>query len=118
MTREEKVEQAAQQWAKDLTDLSGRNRLLYYKDLKAGTLDLANAAPAAVKTLITKGKVRLSRLFPSEQLANDAMQRTRAIHRKALGEFRGARCEHTLSCLENGYLGNAVPTTQRGRDRT
>ncbi|MCY4103076.1 MAG: hypothetical protein OXG55_07445 [bacterium] len=43
MTRIERVRRAAQQWARDLTDVSGRNRLLHYRHLKLGTLDLAGA---------------------------------------------------------------------------
>jgi len=34
MNRRETVERAAEQWAKELTDESGRNRLLYYRVLK------------------------------------------------------------------------------------
>ncbi|MDE0115751.1 MAG: hypothetical protein OXT07_03930 [bacterium] len=33
MNRRETVERAAEQWAKELTDESGRNRLLYYRVL-------------------------------------------------------------------------------------
>src|SRR5215469_2957769 len=34
------VAAAQEQWASALTDLGGRNTLLYYKDRRAGTLDL------------------------------------------------------------------------------
>src|SRR5438105_14756410 len=37
------VAAAQQQWIAALTDLGGRNTLLYYKDRRAGTLDLADA---------------------------------------------------------------------------
>jgi hypothetical protein len=41
--RLELVRTAQQQWIAALTDLGGRNTLLYYKDRRAGTLDLAQA---------------------------------------------------------------------------
>jgi hypothetical protein len=39
---------AQQQWIAALTDLGGRNTLLYDKDRRAGTLDLAQADPEAL----------------------------------------------------------------------
>ena len=41
----------AGQWIDALTDLGGRNTLLYYKDRRAGTLDLAEADPDAARAL-------------------------------------------------------------------
>jgi hypothetical protein len=37
---------AQESWVSALTDLGGRNTLLYYKDRRSGTLDLATADPA------------------------------------------------------------------------
>lgn len=37
------VRAAVQTWTGHLIDLGGRNQLLYYRDLKVGTLDLAGA---------------------------------------------------------------------------
>ena len=34
------IEKACEQWIQELTDLSRRNNLLYYRDLKVGTLEL------------------------------------------------------------------------------
>ena len=42
------VRAAQQQWIAALTDLGGRNTLLYYKDQRASTLDLAQADPEAM----------------------------------------------------------------------
>ena len=50
-------------WAAALTDLGGRNTLLYYKDRRAGTLDLTGAAPEALDRLLRTGSIRLTRLF-------------------------------------------------------
>ena len=47
--RLELVAAAGRQWTDALTDLGGRNTLLYYKDRRAGTLDLAAADPDALE---------------------------------------------------------------------
>ncbi|MXW41907.1 MAG: DUF4011 domain-containing protein [Acidimicrobiia bacterium] len=88
MNCRETVERAVEQWARDLTDESGRNRLLYYKDLKSGTLDLAEAAPRVVDRLRSGKKVQLSQLFLApdsvdQGLMADATKRARSISRKA-----------------------------------
>ena len=76
-----------------LTDLGGRNTLLYYKDRRAGTLDLAGADPEALDRFIQHGSIRLTRLFKDADLRADAIRRVQAIHRKAreLLEERGIR---------------------------
>ena len=89
------VSQAAERWAKDLTDVSGRNRLLFYRDLKVGTLNLTDAHPGELARLLSSvpGKqIRLRRLFSGpgtndQDLADDAVRRARAISRKALENF-------------------------------
>ena len=95
MSRVETVDRAAQGWAKDLTDVSGRNRLLYYRPLKLGTLDLGSAEPTAVRRLLAAkpgSSVPLSTLFrggPDEGDGSvvNAVRRARAISRKATENF-------------------------------
>ena len=73
MSRLDTVGSASDQWVHQLTDMSGRNRLLYYRHLKVGTLDLTGADPAALKRLLMGDPgtaVRLSKLFPAA--ADDA----------------------------------------------
>ena len=82
MNRRETVERAAAQWAKELTDESGRNRLLYYKELKAGTLSLDDAHTTALRHLLNGKKVQAQALF-REELYDDALRRIRAVKRKA-----------------------------------
>jgi len=60
--RLELVRTAQQQWIAALTDLGGRNTLLYYKDRRAGTLDLARADPEALDRFTQTGSIRLTRL--------------------------------------------------------
>ena len=45
--RERLVKDAARQWTDQLMDVSGRNQLLFYRDLKVGTLDLEDAERTA-----------------------------------------------------------------------
>jgi hypothetical protein len=58
--RLELVQAAQQQWIAALTDLGGRNTLLYYKDRRAGTLDLAHADPEALDRFTRTGSTRLT----------------------------------------------------------
>src|SRR5260370_20825307 len=77
------VRAAQQQWIAALTDLGGRNTLLYYKDRRASTLDLAQADPEAMDRFTGTGSIRLTRLFKDVHLRADAIRRMQAIHRKA-----------------------------------
>ena len=86
MSRRETVERAAEQWAKELTDESGRNRLLYYRVLKRGTLELDQAVPSVRKRLLNGKKVHAQALFPGE-LFDDALRSIRAVSRKATSNY-------------------------------
>ncbi len=129
MNRRETVERATTQWARDLTDESGRNRLLYYRDLKIGTLDLAEADPRAVDRLRNGRKVLLSQLFPApvdddyltlefedqtdngdQDLVAEAIKRARSISRKAQEYFE----EKGIQTLFLGW-GMATWTAQSTR---
>src|SRR5215472_1798087 len=57
------IEAAQESWVSALTDLGGRNTLLYFKDRRSGTLDLAGADPAALEHFSRTGSIRLTRLF-------------------------------------------------------
>ncbi len=60
--RAELIEAARARWIDALTDLGGRNTLLYYKDRRAGTLDLAAADPGALDRFCRTGAIRLTKL--------------------------------------------------------
>ena len=111
------ISQAVNRWANDLTDVTGRNRLLYYRELKRGTLNLTNANRGTLSQLLSSApgqKTRLRRLFANTATADtatadtdtdtadttssepgpdsaepvsDALTRARAISRKALENF-------------------------------
>src|SRR5664279_4753825 len=92
--RRQQMSDAVQTWSGQLIDLGGRNQLLFYRDLKVGTLDLADAAPVAVDALMDGRTVTLIRLFAPEVLA-DRLKRARAIRnksREALEERGIATC--------------------------
>src|SRR5215472_14825842 len=91
--RAELIAAAQARWISTLTDLGGRNTLLYYKDRRAGTLDLAGADPDMLERFCRTGSIRLTRLFTDADLRADAIRRVQAIYRKAkeLQEERGIR---------------------------
>jgi very-short-patch-repair endonuclease len=104
-----RVRQAASKWIGQLVDLSGRNTLLYYKDLKVGTLDLGGGEPGAVDVLLSGRTVRLSWLFPDSTALAGAARRTRTIRAKAIELFE----ERGIQTL---YLARGIATwdNQRG----
>jgi very-short-patch-repair endonuclease len=112
------VTAAQQRWIEALTDLGGRNTLLYYKDRRAGTLDLAHADPEALQRFLKTGHIRLTRLFMDVDERADAIRRMQTIHRKAreLLEERGIRAGYLASGMarwDEFYLEPAAPVLLR-----
>ncbi|MBN9624391.1 MAG: hypothetical protein J0H06_15845, partial [Actinobacteria bacterium] len=58
------VERAVESWKTELIDLSGRNRLLYMRDLRGGTLSFDESSRAALMELVAGKRVALSRIVP------------------------------------------------------
>ncbi len=113
------IEAAQARWVAALTDLGGRNTLLYYKDRRAGTLDLAAADPAALQRFLRTGSIRLTRLFHDVDVRADAIRRVQAIHRKAreLLEERGIRAGYLAAGIAHWdelFLEPAAPVLLRG----
>ena len=82
---DEAVSRALRSWTNQLIDTGGRNRLLYFKHLKRGTLDLGpdSGADLRVAGALQRGHtVKLSACFPEDNGA-DASLRARWILRKA-----------------------------------
>ena len=113
------VAAAQRQWTDGLTDLGGRNTLLYYKDRRAGTLDLADADPDVVERFEKTGHVRLTKLFPGDpDIRADAIRRMQAIYRKAreLQEERGIKAGYLATGLarwDELFLEPAAPVLLR-----
>ena len=113
------VEAAQARWIAALTDLGGRNTLLYYKDRRAGTLDLAAADPTALEGFLQTGSIRLTRLFHDADARADAIRRVQAIYRKAreLLEERGIRAGYLATGMarwDELFLEPAAPVLLRG----
>lgn len=102
------MERAAKVWKDQLVDLGGRNTLLYYKDLKQGTLDLSadRAHTLGVQQLLAGSTVRLSNLFDPSDLPA-AAKRARTVAAKATENFE----ERGLTTLHLAW-GMATWTTQ------
>jgi hypothetical protein len=96
-----RVRRAIGIWRKQLIDLGARNNLLYFRDLRQGTISFDDAEPRVVNELLARRKVRLSRLFPDSITAQ--AKRARTIRKKAqeLFEERG---------LETLYLACGLAT--------
>src|ERR1700730_5961397 len=77
------VAAAVAEWRAALINVDANNRLLYYKDLKVGTLDLADADLVGREQLRRGQAVRLGRLFPDPTRLSIAQRSVRQIANKA-----------------------------------
>src|SRR5215467_3981238 len=117
--RAELISAAQARWVSALTDLGGRNTLLYFKDRRAGTLDLRPADPAVLSHFLTSGSTRLTRLFTDVDVRADAIRRVQAIYRKAreLAEERGLAASYLATGMAHWdelFLSPAAPLLLRG----
>jgi very-short-patch-repair endonuclease len=117
--RRQLIAAAQDSWIAALTDLGGRNTLLYYKDRRAGTLDLGRADTEALARFLRSGSIRLTRLFSDVDLRADAIRRVQAIYRRAteLLEERGIRAGYLATGLakwDELFLEPAAPVLLRG----
>ena len=85
-SRSAAVSAAIATWTGQLVDLGGRNTLLYYKDLKQGTLALDDGDADTLARLLASHRVRLSELFGSDALPA-AARRARTVRSKERENF-------------------------------
>ena len=85
--RARRVARAVTAWTGQLIDPGARNTLLYYRDLRQGTLDLDGADPVALGNLLAGRTVRLSALFPGPADRPAAAKRARTVRAKAQENF-------------------------------
>jgi hypothetical protein len=105
------VDQARKAWIDQLIDRSRRNNLLYFRELKSGTLDLSTAAPEMLAALLEEEAVPLGKLFPGGDET-----RTPAILREIQRRARANLEEKGLQTLFLA-LGMATwPAGDGGRD--
>jgi len=81
-SRQAASEAARKLWISRLMDTSRRNNLLYFRDLKIGTLDLSSAEEGAIKRLFDGDKIPLKQLVPPAIDAKPGIK-LREITRKA-----------------------------------
>jgi very-short-patch-repair endonuclease len=98
LCRRRLVDQARRTWSERLIDVSRRNPLLYFRELKAGTLVCRPQDPRVFDRFLAGQAVEIPRLAgvaPEDPTAwRDVLARARAIRRKAL-ENREERGVHT-----------------------
>jgi hypothetical protein len=81
--RRQLVADAIKNWVAQTIDLGGRNRLLYFRPLKRGTLDLRSASRDSADRLLRGLRVRISDLFEDDDIQKDAALRCRTIKKRA-----------------------------------
>ena len=85
--RIEAVQRATKAWTGQLVDLTGRNNLLYYRDLKVGSLPLDASPRELIYRALAGRAVLLSKLFPDEENRENALKRARSVRNKANAHF-------------------------------
>lgn len=80
------VEQVRDGWIRRLIDLSRRNNLLYYRELKTGTLDFSDANKKALDELLAGKTVPLTRLLPQAEETKTAAL-VQKIRRRAIANL-------------------------------
>jgi len=80
------VLRARDSWVGKLIDLSRRNKLLFFRDLKTGTLDLSKSDPGVLSDLLRGDSVTLTSLLPgADEVSTSA--RAKEIRSKALSNL-------------------------------
>ncbi len=109
--RDRLVARAVSGWVDQLTDLSARNNLLYYRDLRRGTLDLADANTGPRERLLGGRTVRCSQLFADPARRADAAGRLKEIYRKIreLDEERGINAGYVVAGMASWHEDRKSP---------
>ncbi|HEV7825453.1 MAG TPA: AAA domain-containing protein [Mycobacteriales bacterium] len=106
--RRQQVERASMEWRSALIDVSGNNRLLFFRPT-AATLDLDGAAEPALAELLAGGTVRLSRLFTEPARLTAAQRACKSLAAKQ----REAAEEYGVSVA---FLALGIATWSRNPD--
>ena len=80
--RKQAVERASAKWIEQLLDMSGRNRLLHYKDQPDHSFDLSGLPEDALAQLMLGNPLRLSEVLTGAEF-EAALKIFRSIHRNA-----------------------------------
>jgi very-short-patch-repair endonuclease len=82
-SRRKAVRREAPRWRSQLLDMSRANRLLYYRDLRVATIEIADAPPTALAELLAGKTVRPRRLTNDTQQLAAMIKSLKAIERPA-----------------------------------
>ncbi|MCC7364668.1 MAG: DUF4011 domain-containing protein [Dehalococcoidia bacterium] len=104
------VERVREGWIRRLVDLSRRNNLLYYRDLKTGTLDLTLHDPEAMAQLLADAAVPVTKLLPGSD-ADATGKSLQEIRRRAQANLE----ERGLNTLFIAMHMATWPATDTGR---
>ncbi|HMV44030.1 MAG TPA: AAA domain-containing protein [Leptospiraceae bacterium] len=77
------LDKACEQWIQDLTDLSRRNNLLYYKDQKVGTLDISKLDEKYLIEFFGGSKVSINDLLSLKDNNADVYRKIKIINKRA-----------------------------------
>jgi very-short-patch-repair endonuclease len=101
---------ACRDWISKLIDLSRSNKLLYFRDLKTGTLDLSDFDATLMEKFLAGESVSLARLVPSAD-ERVTLSRAQEIRRSALANLE----EKGLQTLFVAFGFATWPATDDGR---
>ena len=80
----QKVNAARKKWEERLIDKSRNNNLLYFRELRVGTLNLNAVDPAALRRLMSGAKVASDDFVQADAGATEMRNRIGALHKRAL----------------------------------
>ena len=106
------VRRAAKTWTGQLVDLTGRNNLLYYRDLKVGTIPLDDVPKSLLFGALAGRSLRLNELFPDADDHDDAIKRARTVRNKANAHYEERGIETLyLTCGMASWSGQKSAST-------
>ncbi|HRG48138.1 MAG TPA: hypothetical protein PLG41_18160, partial [Leptospiraceae bacterium] len=77
------IEKACEQWIQELTDLSRRNNLLYYRDLKVGTLELLKYNEQVLIDFFNGDKISINDLLSLKDNNAEIYRKIKIIHKRS-----------------------------------
>jgi superfamily I DNA and/or RNA helicase/very-short-patch-repair endonuclease len=77
------IEKACEQWIQELTDLSRRNNLLYYRDLKVGTLELVKYNEQILIDFFNGDKISINDLLSLKDNNAEIYRKIKIIHKRS-----------------------------------
>ncbi|MFM7232166.1 MAG: DUF4011 domain-containing protein, partial [bacterium] len=108
-TRRQVVERARTQWLARLIDKSRRNNLLYFRDLKSGTLDMTQVSAEAMADLLKGKEVPLKRFYGR---SGEELERFRSAEARLIGIRAKALANSEERGIETLYMAMGMASWQ------